>query len=398
MNKPHGDIKALLLFNPEHDLALANGQAHFMPPAAAVAFAREAAILPIWIYGKGFVITEPIPDSFIQFLSLLNIDIQIIDKKEIVNVLFSEINPWGWDLLLRNNLLKSGIDEKLILSIDKIEKIKELSNRKLALKAHETILKKWPFGEMLPEAAKFVTKTEESFSFFDEKMNIIMKMPWSGSGKGLRFCRGEMTAHDKGWIKNVIERQAGAIIEQRYDVKEDFALEYICKDNKVEFCGYSLFFTQNGAYQGNYLLSNDAIISKLDSFIDKKDIEFCRDFYKTFLEDEVAPHYNGFVGVDMFVYEEDNRFKLHPACEINLRSTMGILARKIADNHIDTNSSGVLLSAYSEKNGELAAALDAKQTAQPLEISNGKIISGCQPLFPVNNSSHYSIWIEVKKD
>ena len=98
----------------------------------------------------------------------------------------------------------------------------------------------------------------------------------------------------------------------------------------------------------------------------------------------------------MFIYHEGNEYRLHPTCEINLRTTMGLLARKITDNYINQNSEGMLLTAYSDKAGELARILEDKKSYNPLKISNGKIISGIVPLFPVNDFSHYAIWTEIQ--
>jgi hypothetical protein len=44
--------------------------------------------------------------------------------------------------------------------------------------------------------------------------------------------------------------------------------------------------------------------------------------------------YTGFVGVDMFLYRGgEGRVMINPAVEINLRMTMGLIARNIFDHH-----------------------------------------------------------------
>ncbi len=40
------------LFNPWHDLALANFAANYTPPASALQMTEELALLPVW-YGEG---------------------------------------------------------------------------------------------------------------------------------------------------------------------------------------------------------------------------------------------------------------------------------------------------------------------------------------------------------
>ena len=43
-------MTTLCIFNPEHDLCLANGHAHYVPPESAITFADRAASLMQIIY------------------------------------------------------------------------------------------------------------------------------------------------------------------------------------------------------------------------------------------------------------------------------------------------------------------------------------------------------------
>ena len=51
--------------------------------------------------------------------------------------------------------------------------------------------------------------------------------------------------------------------------------------------------------------------------------------HKRFLSSEVAPYYEGPVGIDMMVVREGNSLRLHPFVEMNVRHTMGSLAHRI---------------------------------------------------------------------
>ena len=46
------------LFNPEHDLALANFSPNYTPPASATLMAAELALLPVWYSGGEPVVAE----------------------------------------------------------------------------------------------------------------------------------------------------------------------------------------------------------------------------------------------------------------------------------------------------------------------------------------------------
>ena len=69
-----------------------------------------------------------------------------------------------------------------------------------------------------------------------------------------------------------------------------------------------------------------------------------------FLKEKVAKVYNGFVGVDMFVYSEardagcdaqDVEYKINPVVEFNLRMTMGMVARVVYDRCVQKGVRGM---------------------------------------------------------
>ena len=70
--------KALYIFNPEHDLALASGETNYMAPASARQMASELALLPMWYAEEGSVVLAPSAYNLdyvkkIQELSLIHI-------------------------------------------------------------------------------------------------------------------------------------------------------------------------------------------------------------------------------------------------------------------------------------------------------------------------------------
>ena len=49
----------LYIFNPEHDLALASGEANYMAPASARRMASELALLPMWYAEEESAVLAP---------------------------------------------------------------------------------------------------------------------------------------------------------------------------------------------------------------------------------------------------------------------------------------------------------------------------------------------------
>ena len=89
--------KQIYIFNPEHDLCIANGDPNFVPPRSAVGFAKE------------------------------NIDLSEHLKRP--NKQRRQIIPWGWNHSLKKRLINEGIDPAILPSED------ELSVHTLPLKA-----------------------------------------------------------------------------------------------------------------------------------------------------------------------------------------------------------------------------------------------------------------------
>lgn len=156
-------------------------------------------------------------------------------------------------------------------------------------------------------------------------------------------------------------------------------------NSRVKFRGYSLFYASNGAYKGNLLASNEFIEEYLAKYIPLEELRRVRLLVERFLQEKLAGRYVGFVGVDQFVAEEfrvaeksqpagalessvaaesrgtaessvaadsqgaavvgqqadglqkavkgssGRKYLWNPAMEINLRMTMGLVARNIYD-------------------------------------------------------------------
>ena len=51
--------RELYIFNPDNDLALANGEANYMPPASAQQMASDLALLPAWYAAPGSAVLAP---------------------------------------------------------------------------------------------------------------------------------------------------------------------------------------------------------------------------------------------------------------------------------------------------------------------------------------------------
>jgi len=87
-------------------------------------------------------------------------------------------------------------------------------------------------------------------------------------------------------------------------------------------------------YRGNLLASDGMILSRLSEYVPEALIINVKDALMLFLAEHFSGRYCGYVGVDMFICREHGGFRLAPCVEINVRMTMGLLARRICDLHL----------------------------------------------------------------
>ena len=354
------------IFNPEHDLCMANGDANFVPPASALEFGNDCAGLTEWI--------------------------EVSSDNEVI--------PWGWDAVLKRRLRKSGIREDILPPDSDIAAIRELSHRKIALHGchfvNDYVHRDYPKFDCFLRGADDVKELYD-ISGVIGAVNIygdaVLKAPWSGSGKGLRWARaGELSTNDLGWCDNVISKQGSVMAEKRCDIVRDFAMLFRIEESEVVFEGYSLFFNDNGIYKGNVLASDNFIISELSRYVPEELLWMVRAALAEYLSKTFVGKYHGFVGVDMFIFRKDGKFCLASCVEINVRMTMGLLARRVFDEHLtqllglanpcqneDIDGRHVMVVEYFPHRGDLYASMSD--------------VEAC--LTSVSAESRYAVWIKM---
>lgn len=389
--------KPLFIFNPEHDLALANGDANFNAPQSAKDFAKDVSLLPMWFADDGYVLNNSRFSTYeserYQQLGIKSIPISF---NELENIVFNEIIPWGWNLAIFQQLKNHGVHENLLPKIEDIAKIRELSHRKTASSLMCYLKKYSIISNKFPEPAECLNTIEEIENFIEKHKSIILKVPLSGSGKGLRWINKKLTDSDIGWSKNLISKHECILGERQYNVIQDFAMEFHC-DKEIIFAGYSLFKTNSGFYQGNLLVSDSYIEKNLQQWISFSDLIEIKKLVIEFLTHNIIGKYKGYLGVDMFVYQEDNNIKIHPAVEINLRMTMGMLSRIITDRFIDAKSIGWLQMEFNPDKGVILKNHKKKQRQYPYKISNHRITEGYISLCPVFEDTNYCLSMKIDK-
>lgn len=287
----------IYIFNPEHDLCIANGDENFVPPRSAVGFAED------------------------------NVDLSEYLRRP--NRQRRKIIPWGWNHVLRKRLINEGIDPAALPSEDELQFIRTHSRREFALDVHSR-LRNWDPQIIGPDYRIVAASISEIESFISANGSAVLKSPLSGSGKGIRFIRERLSESDEGWCRRTLDKQGSVIVERRFEIIKECAMLFECHQEGIDFIGYSLFESRNGAYCKNILASNEAIEDIIAGYIPHDTMTALRKDLTVILTDTLVGHYEGFLGVDQMICQSDSPIFI-PVSEINLRMTMGLIARNQYD-------------------------------------------------------------------
>ena len=289
--------KQIYIFNPEHDLCIANGDENFVPPRSAVGFAKE------------------------------NIDLSEHLKRP--NKQRGQIIPWGWNHSLKKRLINEGIDPATLPSEEELQFIRTHSRREFAMDVHSRLgcVDSQVIG---PDYRIVATSASDIETFISANGSAVLKSPLSGSGKGIRFVREKLSESDKGWCRRTLDKQGSVIVERRFEIIKECAMLFECHHEGIDFIGYSQFESRNGAYSKNILASNEDIEDMIAGYIPRDTLIAIRENLTDILSDTLTGHYEGFLGVDQIICQTASPVFI-PVSEINLRMTMGLIARNQYD-------------------------------------------------------------------
>ena len=292
--------KQIYIFNPEHDLCIANGDENFVPPRSAMGFAKE------------------------------NIDLTKSLKRP--NKQRRQIIPWGWNHSLKKRLINEGVDPATLPSEEELQFLRTHSRREFALDVHSRL----SYGDSQvigPDYRIVATNVSEIESFISSNGSAVLKSPLSGSGKGIRFVREKLSESDEGWCRRTLDKQGSVVVERRFEIIKECAMLFECHHEGIDFIGYSLFESRNGAYSKNILASNEDIEDIIAGYISRDTLIAIREDLTAILADTLVGHYEGFLGIDQIICQPGSPAFI-PVSEINLRMTMGLIARNQYDNQI----------------------------------------------------------------
>lgn len=346
------------IFNPEHDIALAANLSNFTAPHAGRQLRHDLGFLPaLWAKEDDVVLVDDVELArrsydrllqaarkylggvcSVQTAALLRPNCQFAPfKLPVCSVQTASLEPWGWDLALKARLKRAGASESLLPSDTQIGHIRELSHRRTAAVLLPKLLCEGTVG--ISHVCSCVDEVDRLLRRYGK---VVLKAPWSSSGRGLRFLDVERTPlqMQAGWLRNVLKSQGGVMVEPFYNKVKDFGMEFTrSTDGFIKYEGLSLFHTVNGAYTGNIIATENRKREMISRYISTALLD---DIRQKIIDIADLEGYHGPFGVDMMIVRgegEDSEHQtdllLHPCVEINLRRTMGHAALSLTPTDDD---------------------------------------------------------------
>lgn len=322
-------MSTLCVFNCDNDLALANFSPGFTPPARISEMMEELADLPLaWREsGNGTCAAGQKPK---EAVCLVNNNLKL-----------DEVSPWGWSPAVCHRLRQQGVPESLLPTHAQLLEIRRLSSRGRAVDLLTQMREEGVCGDFHSDYCTDEAQVQAALVRWPQ---AILKAPWSGSGKGLRFAQQGGEGNLSGWYRRIIQQQGGVVVEPLYNKVHDLAMEFWSDgQGQVAYQGLSLFETHpNGAYRGNLLMPETEKQAWLDQFVPPSQSLAVRQWLEQHLSTLIGTAYRGYLGVDMMLIASSSPTSpspshlfspsevagavLHPMVELNLRMTMGMVS------------------------------------------------------------------------
>ena len=384
-------MKTLYLFNPENDMALASASPYYMVPSNIKKMSADLSALPAWYapVGSNVLLGDERQKEWMEKKCRFSLR---MEWSVGLSPYYIKVCPWGWNPALIRCLKDAGVPGEAMLADERMEMVRRLSSRQTAV----DLLPRLRIEQTLGESFAF-TSFEKLLAFVAKDEELLLKSPWSGSGKGIQKIKGGLEAPVYGWAKRVISTQGSIVVEPFYQKVVDFAMEFYSDGKEVSFVGYSLFEADcRGIYKENVLASDQVIETRLASYVPLEVLSEIRKRCMEELGSLLADAYVGYLGVDMMICVEDGTYKVHPCVEVNLRMNMGVVSRLLYDNHVCEGAEGRYVIEYFPKNGEALRFYETMQEEYPLEMQDGRIKRGYLSLTPVFADTSYQIFIKIK--
>lgn len=395
-------MKILHYFNPGHENAVLNRLPSYTPPASIMAISNELAALPAW-YGdvEDLVLVNGDYDrAYYTHLKDLGLQLpKLVIAKELVKC--KDLQAMLWGVAPREIRFLEDLRSKMSLDIQIPkwdDKLVHFNGRFYAKEVLSEIVESSDYFESI-DPPKFFSSLDQLEDYVESyNKAILAKSPYSSSGRGLLWIPDTgINRPERQILQGMFNKQGSVSLEPIYDKVLDFAMEFM-SDGKgqVKFVGYSLFSTtEKGVYTGNILQNQTKIAEKLQRYIGETVLELAKEKLEKIFSRDCSLIHQGCIGVDMMICTNGDSYVLHPCVEINLRYNMGYLSVMLFSKHIHPSTEGIYQVEFG-KSGAVWQSHTEMKERYPLQVEEGKILSGYLALCPVDPQSTYRAYVLLK--
>lgn len=311
------------IYNPSHDEALAINKAQYCPSSAARRTGEKFwDIAKLWKRPKDVILHLP-DDGSLRGVVAWCEEGQARPIADLDWNAVTAIEPWGWDRHIVGVLRKLGAPERLLPTVEQLDRIRELSSRQTAVHVLEALhSESLPAGVLAADSRWCTTEADVLAAIADFGHSAMLKQPWSCSGRGVWTSESPSSLQR---IKKSLRDQGAVEVEPLYENLTDFAMEFEADSHgHVSYVGLSIFAThEGGGYAGNVVAPQVELRRRLEAKAARPlPLEPLAARLCTVLAAALAGDYRGPLGVDMMLTPAD----IHPCIEVNLRNTMGRVA------------------------------------------------------------------------
>ncbi len=362
---------SLFIYNPTAEIAIANGTNSFTPPTRLQKFEEDIAF------------------NYITSIS--------------ENNYYESYYPWSESQIEFNNIFKplkdAGLINNLRSYIHWTDEQKLFFSRLTDIELQKTIKLLQTHKINIPYSGIKATSMQEIEHQIIQWGSVVIKQPWSTSGRGIHFVDNNNKKLDKAWILGSFKRQGFVTVEPFMNKVLDFSLHFNINQKEVKNIGISYSVNnRKGSFIGgniNRKKIKTNIQNKLTHFIEAN-INY-KLFYivkKAIVINDIHKKYTGVVGIDGIVYQDkNNELFIHPCVDVNMRYNMGLLNIKLSDYVSRTSKAIWRIENFNKNNW--SEFITYNQNKYPLKIRNKKIVSGFIPLTPKSNNALFGAWMMV---
>lgn len=396
-------------------MAVANGLPFYQAPALVSKLERDLAFLMTFLATPTdwVVVPELPPQEFLDEMTLSHISLpkyvtneDYFQNKEFLDIPKGAFRPWG----ISPAILKKN--EVQLPSFSAAYQHEEMSSwkphhrdlycRTQALSVLETLEAQQFSVPVIPSShfPRVCKSVENVDSLLQEFKQVIIKAPWSSSGRGILVLRSNhLNASNKQWIGGIILSQGFVMVEPLLNKVLDLSFHFYVEKGSVQFRGATTFATsKNGQYQGSYLEQFPALLQhECAAFLDETCLNDVQQWLSASLEKStIGMNYKGVLGVDALLYRDElGKLTLQPCVEINLRHNMGTIT--LALRKLFPNATGYWKTIFRPQ-GELRLSYKALREKYPPQFSKDGLLNGFFPLTPVNERSLFASYLVLNSN